>query len=204
MVKPNDLVEKLNQVLAEAKGEAISLGVLIKKLAKRGYAALVVLLSLPFCFPIQIPGLSTPFGIALMFIGLRMAFGKRVWLPQWILDKKVPFNVLKKITAGADKVFKKLTLIQPRLLYFVQAPGFLILHGLTITLLAFLMALPLPIPFTNMLSALPLILMGLGILENDGVILLIGYIFAVVCFVFFAAVLWLGQSGLELLIYGST
>jgi hypothetical protein len=56
----------------------------------------MLLFSLPFCQPIQIPGFSTPFGILLAFIGLRIAFGHRVWFPKKLLEKKISYRVLKK------------------------------------------------------------------------------------------------------------
>jgi hypothetical protein len=42
---------------------------------------LVIILVLPFCQPIPLPGFSTPFGIALMIFGFRIALRQRPWLP---------------------------------------------------------------------------------------------------------------------------
>ena len=38
---------------------------LVFALEGKGHAAIMAVLSLPFCFPIQVPGLSTPFGFML-------------------------------------------------------------------------------------------------------------------------------------------
>jgi hypothetical protein len=47
----------------------------------RGVAMLLLLLALPFCV-IPIPGLSIPFGIAVLLIGIRIAFRQKPWLPK--------------------------------------------------------------------------------------------------------------------------
>ena len=43
---------------------------------ERGVAMLLLLLALPFCL-IPVPGLSTPFGIAVLLIGIRIAFRQK-------------------------------------------------------------------------------------------------------------------------------
>ena len=143
----NSLIERLEEILVQAQGKPVSVSTLIQKLAKRGYAALIVLFSLPFCLPIQIPGLSTPFGIILMFIGLRIAFGKRIWLPQKFLSQTIPYDVLSKIATFLKKMLYKLRFfLGTRWTFLTQNPALQIVNGLLVATLAFLMALPLPIP----------------------------------------------------------
>ena len=49
---------------ARIEGRSLTLAELKQSLKGRGSALLLILLALPFCF-IAIPGLSTPFGIAI-------------------------------------------------------------------------------------------------------------------------------------------
>lgn len=200
MKKEMDLVERLQQIAELSNGQPISIKILVRVLAKKGYATLIVLFSLPFCLPIQIPGLSTPFGVALMFIGLRIAFGNVVWLPEWILTKTIPFSVFKKISSWIEWFLRKLKFIKPRAISFVQNPYLQILHGLLVAILGFFLALPLPIPFTNLLSAIPLLLIGFALMENDGLVLGIAYILATFCFLFFIGLYVLGETGLKALL----
>lgn len=191
----NSLAERLNRLLDQANGQDLSLKVIIDTLAGKGQAILLILFSLPFCQPIQIPGFSTPFGILLAFIGLRIAFGHRVWFPSWLMEKKIPFRMLKKIASIAIKITEKLRfLISTRWTWLVQNPSLHIVHGLIITFLAIVLALPLPIPLTNVMAAYPLLAFGLGILEDDGVMIAIAYILAVFCFSFFIALILFGKG----------
>ncbi|MDP1879414.1 MAG: exopolysaccharide biosynthesis protein [Parachlamydiaceae bacterium] len=193
--KRNSLAERLNRLLNLAKKKEVTLKVVMDMLSGKGQAVLLILFSLPFCQPIQIPGFSTPFGIILAFIGLRIAFGHRAWFPKTLLDRKIPYHVLKKIASIAIKITDKLKfLISTRLVWLVQKPILHILHGLTITFLAIFLSLPLPIPFTNLLAAFPLLAFGLGLLEDDGLMIIIGYLLAFLCFFSFVALIWLGKA----------
>lgn len=196
----NIFEEQITVLLEAAHGEAISLGDIIKHVSGRGQAALLTLFSLPFCQPIQIPGLSTPFGVFLAFIGLRIAFGQRVWLPQWVLSKQVPYKVMMGVSKVAVEVTKKLRFItSTRYSWIVQNHFLHIAHGITIFLLSILLALPLPIPLTNLLAAYPIAAFGLAILEDDGCMVIIAYVLAVICFTVFLMLVFLGKEGMHAL-----
>jgi hypothetical protein len=69
------------------KGRSLTLVELKQLLKGRGSAMLLILLALPFCF-IAIPGLSTPFGIAICLIGGCLVMGREPWLPRFILRRQ--------------------------------------------------------------------------------------------------------------------
>lgn len=192
--RKNSLAERLQYLLDDTKGQDPTFRVIIEHLAKRGLAAVLVLLVLPFCLPIQIPGLSTIFGIILMFIGLRIAFGHRTWIPDMLLDKKISRHTLKKIASVAIKITDKMRfLTSTRLVFIVQNPILHIFHGLAIMILSFLLALPLPIPFTNLFASLPILAFGLGLLEDDGFMIIVAYIFFFICMAVFSSLIFFGN-----------
>jgi hypothetical protein len=198
--RSNVVAESLQRILVQAKEQGMTLEGLMRGLAKKGQAALLVLLSLPFCQPIQIPGFSTPFGLLLLYIGLRIGFGRSIWLPQWILQKQISYSLLEKIAKVTISVTNKLRyFIYPRLTYLVRNSILLTFHGLTIALLGIILALPLPIPLSNILAAYPLLMFGLAILEDDGVALLIAYGLSLLCFGVLIGLVWLGKESLSAL-----
>ena len=197
----NNLAESFNILLEKSQGKSISLATIFETLSGRGFAALLILFSFPFCFPITIPGLSTPFGLASAYIGLRLAFGKYSWLPQYIMEKKVSYRALTKAASIAIGTTNRLRFfLSSRLIWLVRNSKLRILHGLTIAVLSLLLAMPLPIPFSNTVSAIPLVLFGLALLEDDGLILILAYLFTFFCFAFFATLLWFGKSGVTFLL----
>ncbi len=195
----------LNQILELThEQKEIKLRRVFKILSGKGYAALLIVFSLPFCLPIQIPGFSTPFGIILAFLGLRVAFGKHPWWPKWVLEKKFQSEPIKKLIQKTMKAVKFMQRgLKPRLSLFTKNPLFHRLNGLLVCILSLLLALPLPVPFTNLMTATPILCMGLGLLEDDGIFILLGYLLAIVCFSLFFAIFVFGAElstdGIQLL-----
>lgn len=183
------LEQRIALLEKKANHAPISLKSILEILSGKGRVLILILLSLPFCQPIMIPGLSTPFGIAIAFIGLRIALGQHIWLPKRFLAKKISPTTLKKITSKCVWLFKKLKrLVHPRLGWLCLPRAAQITYGLVAFLLGLLLALPLPIPFSNLAAAWALFFLGLGILEDDGLFVLIGYICFVLTVVMFIVI----------------
>lgn len=193
---PPSLISCLRHILELLqKEQEIEVRAIFTILSERGYDALLIILSLPFLFPIHIPGLSTPFGIILAFLGLRMIATKKLWWPEWILKKKVSKEKVEKLIEKSIIVVQRMQkLLHPRWQFLANNRLFHGINGLLITVLAILLSLPLPIPLTNMAAALPILCIGLGMLEDDGLAILLGYFFAFICLAFFTALLLFAKS----------
>lgn len=179
-----------NFLLLQEKGQSqdLSLGDILDILAGKGRPILLILLTLPFCLPIQIPGFSTPFGILIAWMGLRIILGKKIWIPKKLASRKIPSHIVEKITQKTLLFIKKVKpWIHPRLTSLCHFPLFKKVNGLLVLFLGFLLSLPLPIPFSNLVAAWPILFIGLGALEDDGVFILIGYFLSLVAVGFFLA-----------------
>lgn len=176
----------------------ITIKEILSILAKHGHATLLLIFSLPLCLPIPLPGLSTIFGLLLALIGIQMGFTKRLCLPSWILQKKIPNGTLKKIVTKLISLSIFLQkFLHPRLSFLTKNRFCIGCSGILISLLSLLLSIPLPIPLTNLVSTLPIIAMGLGFLEDDGLCILIGYLLALVCFTFFFYLVYFGYTDIE-------
>jgi hypothetical protein len=189
-------LDSLRHMVAVAKEQnGIKLEQVFHILAGRGYAALLIVFSFPFCFPVTIPGTSFPFGAVLAFCGLRIAFAKHLWWPEWILNKTLTpaqiEDVVNKATRGLTYLQK---VLHPRLCVLTQNPWLHRFHGCTIFVLAVLLSLPIPFPFSNMICALPLLFFGLGLLEDDGYAIIIAYVLACLCLIAFMALFIFGKA----------
>ena len=168
------------------KSSTLTLEEIIETLLGKGRSLVLIFLSLPFCQPIPIPGLSTLFGVVVAFLGLRMAFGKGSLLPQSMLSKKIPSKPTRKIIEKSRQLIDKLRpFIRPRLQVLCEHGVMQIVSGLLVFILGFLLALPLPIPFTNLAVGWPLFFLSLGQLENDGLLVLLGYLLSLGALAFF-------------------
>ncbi len=152
---------------------------------------LLLLISLPFLTPIPLPGLSTPFGLVVLVIGARLALGRRPWLPQALLVRRLPPRFLTRVLATAGAVLRWIEKVaRPRLDFFHDQRVYRRIAGSLITISGLLLLLPIPLPFTNTLPALTVVLLSVGALERDGMFFLGGctvFVFALGYFFVLAA-----------------
>lgn len=175
------LEEGLLILKKEAEKGPISIGQMLHLLSGKGRALLLIVLALPFCQPIQIPGFSTPFGLLIAFIGFRMIFGQSVLLPRRWQKKEIHDKHMHLILDKGLELVKKIKpWIHPRLPNLIQGPFMKALHAIAIMFLGFFLALPLPIPLSNIIAAWSILFIGLGLLEDDGVFVLIGYLISLI------------------------
>ena len=196
------LSDDLRDLVTTANGAALTLGQILEIFSRRSHAIIMVFLSFPFCQPIMIPGFSTPFGLALAIIGGYYILGRKPWLPRTLRDRAISFEGLSRIVNAMLAVTRRIEkLLRPRLSILCNDAVFGRVHGVVIVICAVLLSLPLPIPASNMIAALPIMLIALGMLESDGVFVIAGYVVAGLCFVSFGALAWLGKEGFDHLLH---
>lgn len=193
---PRKLSEELAELRQRSAERSVTIRETIQLLGGRSYTLLLLLLALPFITPVPLPGLSTPFGLAIALIALRLCVGQRPLLPKRIQRKELPPGFFTKVILFAERTLRFLEkFLQPRLTFLTDTPLLARLHALLILLAALVLLLPIPIPFTNSFPAWAIILAAAGLLERDGVFILASY------FVFAAGVLYfvfLGEAATQL------
>ena len=177
------------------EGGEISFHELLQRGGDNGLLLLIILLNAPFLLPIPIPNLSTPFGILILFIGAKLIWGIPRHLPEFIgkriLSDKVLNSILDKTVQGAQKIEK---FIHPRYPALIEHRFFLSLNYLLIMGMAFILTLPLVVPFTNFFPAWTIILIALGILEKDGILIVIGYLSTLLTMLYFYLIYIFGTA----------
>ena len=198
VVKPRKLSEDLALIVREFEVETVTLREIVAVLEGRGYVLLVMLLALPFSTPIPLPGLSTPFGLVIALIALRLSLGQKPWLPARLLDTALSPKLFMKVFAAARKILRGFEyFLKPRMRWLTGSAGLLQLHAMPIFLAALLLLLPLPVPFSNILPAFSVLLISAGLLERDGVFIVAGYFVFACAVAFFAVIGFAGAEGLE-------
>jgi hypothetical protein len=141
----------------------------------RGIELLLVVICFPFLTPIPVPGFSTPFGIVVLLIGARLALGRHPWLPRRLLERELPSGLVTRILRSAGRIVGWMEfLLRPRLSFLHEQWLYRRVSGVLIMLSGLLLLLPLPIPLTNCLPALTVVLLAAGAMERDGVFFLAG------------------------------
>lgn len=167
----------LKKVLKEnSDNDEISLRTISGKFGKRGFGNALLIFALPNLAPISfIPGLSLLISIPIAFFAVQMIlFRKKPWLPAFIANKKIPFEKFSQMVNKSMPSLKRIeAFLKPRW-QFMQSPILVAFTGLVILCLFVIFLLP--IPFSNSLVAFFIVLISLGIVEKDGLFIVLGYI----------------------------
>lgn len=174
----------LEEVLAVAGEEEVRIGTLVDEAAERGFGLFMILLALPTMIPILPPGSAALIGLLDIGLSVQMLVGlRRPWLPGWIRRYRLSPGAVRRLRQSGIQVLRKLeSFSRPRLLPFPEQ--------LTIRVVAFFLLLLgiilfSPFPFMNTLPGLAVLLLGIGLLNRDGLILLagVGLSFGILLFV---------------------
>lgn len=179
--------EELLALREKADGRALTLDEIDAILEGRGTSVIMIVLCLPFLFPMPLPGLSTIMSVVLLFLTGRLVSGKQGRLPRFLGRRTLDYQVLVKVVDKALPLFEKIErLFRARGSLFVKRTGRLAAGG-SLLLLITALALPLPpiIPLTNSIPALGIILIALGFLEEDGLFVFLGHVTVLVTWGYF-------------------
>jgi hypothetical protein len=188
------------QDLAEGfRNHAVTLEEVIAVLQERAYTLLIIILALPFCVPVALPGLSTPLGLVIAIVAGRLALGLPPWLPRRLLQTRLPPRFFRLVLNGTSRLLGWLErLLRPRWLAVTATPLLVRLHAFMVCIAAVTLLIPAPIPFSNTLPALGILLGAAGTMERDGLAIVAGYFFAAVGIAYFVLVAALGNHAWEL------
>ncbi|BAF88307.1 MULTISPECIES: exopolysaccharide biosynthesis protein [Azorhizobium] len=166
--------ELLAAVLAAHTSERVSVGDLLDALRNRAFGISFLLFGLPNCIPMP-PGIPVICGIILALIGLQMAMGRQeLWLPQAISKRTFSRSVLETIVNRSRSWilwFERWS--RPRMEVFA-GPTSRRVVGALVVLLGFVLLLPIPF-LGNMPPGIAVCILGLGLVERDGAVILGGF-----------------------------
>lgn len=169
------LSKELNAFREKIAAEQVPVHTLLHSLPPRALAMVSLIASLPFFLPLPMMGISTLMGLLIIFCAIGIILNGQVWVPKKIGDKQVPTMILHKAIEKLLSFSSKLErFVKPRLLW-LSTPLMMKLNGLALIIAALILALPSP-PGGNIPPALAIAAMSLGVMEEDGLWIGLGYI----------------------------
>jgi hypothetical protein len=173
--------EQLNSLI-QGKGESelLSLYEVNHFLHEKGFALLLILFSFPMAIPLPYPpGFTTILGLPLIFYGLQMLLGRvDPWLPKFIGTKTIKISHLRFAIEKSQKFFCYIEKFsKPRLLALTSPRGEKVV-GFFVLICAITIALP--IWFGNAIPSLGIFVMSLGVLNRDGLAVILGVIISII------------------------
>jgi hypothetical protein len=179
--KTSDILREI----AHGSTATLTIGSLSEKLGDRGFGLILLIFAIPNAIPLIIPGASTITGLPLIFLAAQLCFGRqKIWLPHFIAKREIKMVMLKKFVDIALPCLVRLEKVSKPRIDILTTPKFERIAGIIIVVLAFLIALP--IPFGNFPLGVAITILALAITEQDGVLMIIGWISTMLalCFLF--------------------
>lgn len=188
--------KKLDEIQEELPDENISLKELINVMSGEGLQFMIIILIAPFLIPASIPGSSTPFGILIILLEIAYLNNKSLYIPDFIGKYEISkenvlklFDIIKKALGYVEKISKPRGKLSSKK-YVLK------INAVVNILLAFLLFLPLPIPFTDFIPATSMLLLAVSTLEHDSYLMILGYVAAILTVIYFSSV---GFVGIEII-----
>lgn len=185
------LTDVLDHLDDDAEGDEITLGNVIETFGGRGYGPILLGLALVEILPTgAIPGVPTLVAVLVILMAGQMVAGRKSpWIPKKLAKKG--FDT-KKLDATRDKIrpmARRLdAVLKPRLSTLTSAISARIVGVVCIAIAALMPPLEV-VPFASSIPALAIAVFGLGLSAKDGLLVLIGYVIAVLSVV--GAYFWL-------------
>ncbi|MBZ9603855.1 exopolysaccharide biosynthesis protein [Phyllobacterium chamaecytisi] len=161
---------RLSKVLVEIGADPatrISFDDILDALSERSFGALMILFAALNLVPLP-PGTSTIFGIPLVLLSIQMLLGfEKPWFPAFMRRKSMQVETYRRFIARLEPMlvrFEKLA--RPRY-WFV--PQMIVERVVSIVALLMSLIVILPVPLINQLPALSIVLLAIGLGEQDGV-----------------------------------
>lgn len=186
----------LESVVNKNTADRITFYEIKASLHERGFGILMVIFILPVAIPFPYPpGVPTLLVIPAFIFSIQMMLGVDApWLPKWLERKSIDRKTLAKIIEKGAPMLRKIEkLMRPRL-SFVSSPKGERLIGLFSFI--FGVSIVLPIPFSNLVPAIGVLIMSLGLLSKDGVTVILGIIIGNVGLLFTTLVVIYGAKAI--------
>ena len=193
------LTEKLSKIVHTMPSSGVTLGHLLHLAGQEGLMLVVALLSLIFLIPVSIPGVSTVFGSAILLIAVSRLLKRELWIPDRFRQRVIPTDKLLPVFKRAFVWLHRLERIsEPRRLYWLAEDGAVgTINNCALILGAILLMAPFGmIPFSNTVPGLALLCFAIGMVQKDGVCIVLGHIANLATIVYFSLLIGGGSMAI--------
>ena len=192
---------RLSEILAsladDTSRERGSVADIFQAMGDRAFGALILIFALPNVIPSP-PGTSALTGAPLVFLSAQLMLGQSPWLPKIIANRSIARSDFSAVVSRVSPwLARGERMLRPRLGFLIHPPAEYLTGFLCLILSIILM---LPIPLGNILPAIAICLFSFGILERDGLCVLLGMVMFAISVTVVAGVLFALVKGVILLL----
>jgi hypothetical protein len=194
------LRESFSSIHRVLPDNGVTLSVIMELAGKESLLILSAFLTLPFLVPVSIPGVSTAFGAIILLIGISLILDRQPWFPNRFMTHVFPTDKIRACLSQGLIWVERLEKISHRRIS-ILCHGHLMskFNGMVVLISSILLMAPLAfIPFSNTFPALAILLLSIGILQHDGIFILLGYLFLIVTSFYFALIALMGVKAVNM------
>lgn len=192
----SSLIDSLAQM---GNRDRVSFAEVVEALGKSGQGLLVLVFAIPCCLPMP-PGIPTICGIAILTISVQVLMAREtLYLPRFLLGRTIQGKDLVRLTNKVRPLLRWIErFTKPRAEAVVEKLGFVVIGILGIICG---ITLILPIPFLgNLPPGYAVAALAIGMIQRDGLVILVGVALAVVVVGMLATIWWGATNGAGLAI----
>ena len=189
------LLETLDRLFGGARDSVLTLDEFLEGLQGRSYAFAILALNMPNCIPTGIPWLSSITGLPMLFLLVQFFAGRPVpSLPRMIGRRGLRRGKLQDFLDRARRHIQRLeNAVHARHEWSVTGmPRRMLLLAWSLNVLL----LALPVPFDNLLPAWAILFFCLALIEDDGVMAMLGWLFTLLTAVWTVFLLIAGHAAI--------
>jgi len=161
---------RILRALAASPESEVSIATIMSVMGSRAHGIAMILFALPDAVPLPLPSLSTVLGMPLVLVAAHLVVaGENSGLPARVRAAKIPTRLLRFLARYLAPALEFLELITRQRLTGVLRHERLL--GVVCLYLALVLLLPLP--FVNFAPALCLFGLALGMVQRDGLLVLL-------------------------------
>lgn len=191
-LRRDSLGEKLNLMISNLPTSGVSLAEIRNIVGQDGLLLLIAFFAIVFMVPVTIPGISTVFGAAILMVGTSRLLGCKLWLPKRIEQCVLPTEKLRKGLKQSSIWLHRLERLScpHRLNWLTSTRLAEVLNNCALISASVLLMAPFGlIPFSNTLPAIALLFLAIGLLQQDGLCILLGHLSNLFAFIYFISIM---------------
>ena len=173
-MSPKSRTSEILATLAAQTSERLTVQEILAVLRDRAFALLIVLLGLPNCLPMP-PPIPLVCGLLLVLVAAQIIFGRTApWLPKALLRRSIARSDIERAVRRALPIFQRLERFSRPRMTILDNPIALRVMGIILVVLAIGIVFALPPLVGQIPLGIAVCLVGLGLVERDGLVVLGG------------------------------
>ncbi len=184
----------ISDISSKISTETVTLGDFLDIIGENGLFMSCMILTAPFLLPVSIPGTAIVFGSAIFLLSSDIIFTRPILIPKRFMEFKISKKNLELILKEISNVLVPLenNVISPRFQFLTRGRFMEQFNGIAVAFGSILLITPIIAPLGDFLPSYGILFICLGYLEEDGYLVMAGYVTLIVTTIYYALIFAVG------------